>query len=270
MIYTADTFIISALSRRTYRETGVFLAAPRKNSSGIGYPARFTRPEENDKIKRQKVIRTDIKESNTVSGSEIAPLWRLGMAETKIANIAYFIDIDSTSLYAKRILADSRQKIDLPLLILAERQTGGRGRGDHTWWSQEGAILFSLVAPWRSFGLTRSEPVEMSLRVADAVAGTVNETLVFERKNAPLAEKSAVVKPPNDVYVAGKKIAGILIESPTPNHVIVGIGINANNRSADAPEPLKSTITSLIDITGERIDRIDTVRRLINRLLPMN
>lgn len=190
------------------------------------------------------------------------------MARTRIADVAYLADTDSTSLYAKRILADSPEKLDLPLLVIAERQSGGRGRAGHTWWSPDGAILISLIAEWRSFGLTRSEPVEMSLRLADAVAGTINEILVSTRKNDFKAEKSAVVKPPNDVYAAGKKIAGILIESPTPTHVIIGIGINANNRSADAPEPLKSTVTSLIDLTGERIDRIDTVRRLVSRLLP--
>lgn len=199
--------------------------------------------------------------------SEMEKRWSAGITGTKIRDIIYLTEINSSNIYAKELLENPETRSRLPLLILAERQSAGRGRGGHSWWSPEGAILLSLVADWSDFGLTRAEPVEMSLRAANALAGTMNELLTKKGKKDEKPVPAAVVKPPNDVYVAGKKIAGILIESPTPDRVIVGIGINANNRAADAPEPLRSTAVSLTELTGERIDLIATVRRLIERLL---
>lgn len=64
---------------------------------------------------------------------------------------------------------------------------------------------------------------------------------------------------PNDVYVDGKKIAGILIESPTPQHLVLGVGINVNNRLNDIPPEFRTEfqnkpITSFIEILNEITD----------------
>lgn len=180
----------------------------------------------------------------------------------RIAKIRCFTEIDSTNSLGKRLLADGEPVVG-PILLVADRQTDGRGRDDHHWWSPEGAALFSLVARWRDFGLTRSDSAELSLRCAHAVA----ETLEEKAANAPSAAK-VEVRPPNDVFWNGKKIAGILIESPTPEFVIVGIGININNRAADAPEKLRGGLTGLADEFGREIERSELIETILRRLLP--
>lgn len=169
---------------------------------------------------------------------------------------------DRAKDFLARYLADSHPVTNalFPRLEIAETQTGGRGQGNHRWWSPPGGIYLTLTARWSDFRLTREENVEFSLRVARAVAETVTEELA-ER------EIEADVKPPNDVYVGGRKIAGILIESPNPEFVVVGMGINANRSALEAPEDIRGRVTSLIDWTGRKIDRPIFVKRLITRLL---
>ncbi|MBQ5790528.1 MAG: hypothetical protein IIW01_09575, partial [Thermoguttaceae bacterium] len=142
----------------------------------------------------------------------------------------------------------------------------GRGRGDHSWAAWNGALTFSLAARWRDFRLTRSESAELSLRIADAVASTAREF-------APNAE--IWVKPPNDVYVRDRKLAGILIESPNAEFVVVGVGVNVGNRSADAPEELRERVVSLAELSDAQAESgfdVDAVRaafavRVVRRML---
>src|SRR5438093_8998371 len=60
-----------------------------------------------------------------------------------VARIDYHESIGSTSDRAMELGA--LDEAELPLLVLAERQTAGRGRGTNRWWSDEGALTFSLV-----------------------------------------------------------------------------------------------------------------------------
>lgn len=129
---------------------------------------------------------------------------------------------------------------ETPFWVGAERQTSGRGRGEHIWAAWDGALTFSLIARWRDFRLTRRESAELSLRVADAVAATARE---FARPNAEIG-----VKPPNDVYAEGRKLAGILIESPNAEFIVVGVGVNVGNRSNDAPSELRERVVSLAEL----------------------
>jgi biotin-(acetyl-CoA carboxylase) ligase len=73
---------------------------------------------------------------------------------------------------------------------------------------------------------------------------------------------------PNDVYVDNKKICGILLESPTPQYGIIGVGLNVNNRLCDVPadfldEIAERPITSMIELLG----RETGIPRLIDELL---
>jgi BirA family biotin operon repressor/biotin-[acetyl-CoA-carboxylase] ligase len=111
----------------------------------------------------------------------------------------------------------------LPLLVLTERQTAGRGRGANRWWASEGALTFSLVlaAPAERLPISRWPQVAL-------VAGlAVCEAL---QSLAPSADLR--VKWPNDVYLNGRKVCGILSESVPGwrDRLVVGIGVNVNNR----------------------------------------
>jgi BirA family biotin operon repressor/biotin-[acetyl-CoA-carboxylase] ligase len=136
----------------------------------------------------------------------------------------------------------------LPCLIVTNRQTAGRGRGSNVWWSDRGALLMSLGAELSMFSLQRKNLAVLSLASGLAVAETI-------RRRLPDANR-VELHWSNDVYVDGKKICGILIESPTPQYFIIGIGMNVNNRLTAVPlefrdEFNRKPITSLIEILGE-------------------
>ncbi len=181
---------------------------------------------------------------------EIRRIKRTGAEEiarrTEIAGALWLETVDSTNDRAKDWIRAATAAFETPFWVGAERQTAGRGRGDHVWAAWDGALTFSLIARWRDFRLTRRESAELSLRVADAVASTAREF-------APNAE--IWMKPPNDVYVGDRKLAGILIESPNAEFVVVGVGVNVGNRSTEAPPELRERVVSLAESVGE-IDEI--------------
>jgi BirA family biotin operon repressor/biotin-[acetyl-CoA-carboxylase] ligase len=138
-----------------------------------------------------------------------------------VARVDYHEALGSTSDRALELAAEG--SIELPLLVLTERQTAGRGRGANRWWASEGALTFSLVleAPGERLPISRWPQVALvaGLAVCEAL-----ESL------APTAELR--VKWPNDVYLGGGKVCGILSESVAGwrDRLVVGIGVNVNNR----------------------------------------
>lgn len=175
--------------------------------------------------------------------------------QAEIASALWLETVGSTNDWGKDWIRASTASTETPFWVGAERQTAGRGRGDHSWAAWNGALTFSLIARWRDFRLTRRESAELSLQVAAAVASTAREF-------APSAE--IWVKPPNDVYVRDRKLAGILIESPNAEFVVVGVGVNVGNRSIDAPAELRERVVSLAELNDEQAENafdVDAVRR---------
>lgn len=105
-------------------------------------------------------------------------------------------------------------------LVTAEEQTAGRGRQGRRWMAPtRGALLFSLVI--------REPPRLLPLAAGVAVA----------RALAP----AAMVKWPNDVLLAGRKVAGILVEGrPQESWAVLGIGVNVALRAADLPGEVRA------------------------------
>ena len=118
----------------------------------------------------------------------------------------------------------------------ARHQTAGRGRGKHTWWSAEGALTFSVLLEPSTLGIhTRSWP-QLSLATAVAIC----DALAVELRQYEVASAMPRIKWPNDVLIDGRKVCGILIESPAQPGVrrrclVVGIGVNVNNSWKTAP-----------------------------------
>lgn len=163
---------------------------------------------------------------------------------TEIAGALWLETVGSTNDWAKDWIRAADASSATPFWVGAERQTAGRGRGEHRWAAWDGALTFSLIARWRDFRLTRRESAELSLRVADAVASTAREF-------APNAE--IWVKPPNDVYVGDRKLAGILIESPNAEFVVVGVGVDVGNRATEAPPELRERVVSLAELIDANV-----------------
>src|SRR5262245_7819554 len=115
--------------------------------------------------------------------------------------------VDSTNDLAKELL--HRDDVACPLLVTTARQTRGRGRGDHSWWSDDGSLTFTLAVDPTALGLRVEHEPRVALTAAVAVIDSVAPWL------PPL---SAGIRWPNDVEVGGKKLAGILPERiETPN-----------------------------------------------------
>jgi BirA family biotin operon repressor/biotin-[acetyl-CoA-carboxylase] ligase len=145
----------------------------------------------------------------------------------------------------------------LPLLVLAERQTAGRGRGANRWWSAPGALTFSLALEAPAGRL----PLDERPRVA-LVAGLA----VCQALEALGPRSEWRVKWPNDVYGDGFKVGGILCEAvPTrPERLVVGIGINVNNSIEGLPVSFAGR--SLFDLDGQVRELTDVLLATLARL----
>ena len=174
--------------------------------------------------------------------------------ETFVAQAEVHQELGSTNDRALRLAAESRP---VPRLIAALRQTTGRGRGANRWWSSDGALLFSLILQ-----VPRVEPdrvPQLSLCLGAAVGQAVSEL-------APGADVR--LKWPNDVYLNGRKVCGILIETPPQldERIVIGIGLNVNNSVASAPADLAVRATSLRDCAATEFSLTDVLVLVLNRI----
>lgn len=163
--------------------------------------------------------------------------------------------LNSTNDFAISNLETLAQNI--PALVLTDQQTAGRGRGENMWWSEPGALTFSLVENTESMQL----PLDRIPTLALAV-GMATQRLVSE-----LTSKRVTVKWPNDVYLDGKKCCGILIEQKRVDghsFLIIGVGINVNNSIQSAPSQLQQTSASLCDAVGYEFDMTQVLTKWLN------
>jgi BirA family biotin operon repressor/biotin-[acetyl-CoA-carboxylase] ligase len=127
-------------------------------------------------------------------------------------------------------------------LVLAETQTGGRGRRGTRWQSPPGGLWLSIVLRPH---LPADRAGGLSVVAAIAVARAV-------RSDARL---DARIKWPNDVYVGGRKLAGAMVESVGAGTLVLGIGINVNVRATELPQTEWYETTSLLVELGREVDR---------------
>jgi BirA family biotin operon repressor/biotin-[acetyl-CoA-carboxylase] ligase len=144
-------------------------------------------------------------------------------------------------------------------VVVAERQTAGRGRLGRPWHSPPGAGLYLSIL------LRPREPIEEIGRYAVTAAVAVCEAC------RALAGDHALIKWPNDVLGDGKKLAGILSELRTGGasgaELVVGVGVNVNGLAEDFPEELRSTATSLRLLRGgERFRREDVATEIVRNV----
>ena len=142
-------------------------------------------------------------------------------------------------------------------LVLADRQTAGRGRMGRRWDAPAGSsLLLSLVFYPR---LKPHQAQRLTMLCALAVAEAIAETV----------DLPTTLKWPNDVLVHGRKVAGILTETGlTGNHldwVIVGIGINVNF-DRRLLEDIASQATTLASEVGHKVSRKQLLHALLRRV----
>lgn len=145
----------------------------------------------------------------------------------------------------------------LPLLVVADQQTAGRGRGSKRWWTGPGGLAMSLLVEAETIGAQSSRSPLVALATAVAVVDAVTPLLPGHEVG---------IHWPNDVLAAGRKLAGILVEVlPNRRHVI-GIGLNTNNTLANAPAELQTTAATLRDLSSREHDQTAILIDLLNCL----
>src|SRR5690606_19755638 len=162
--------------------------------------------------------------------------------------IEYYDELPSTNQRAKELLP----AVDEGAVILAEMQTAGRGRLGRSWFSPPGTGIWLSIILRPPFS-----PIELpKLNLLAVVA--------LSRAVKAVLDIRPLVKWPNDLYYQDRKLAGILTEVTGElgrlEHVIMGVGINVNQRSNDFPLELRTKAGSLRMATGCFVDRKDLLR----------
>lgn len=144
------------------------------------------------------------------------------------------------------------------LVVAAEQQSAGRGRQGRQWQSRPRAGVYAslLLRPhWPLHQITRLTIVS-SLAVAEAVEAVCG--------------RSVQIKWPNDVFMRGKKLGGILTEvQADPEAIrfaIIGMGLNVAQDKSDFPPELRSLATSLKIETGAEHRRADLLVAILAAL----
>ena len=88
-------------------------------------------------------------------------------AATFVRHVEIHDTLGSTNDRAAELARDPN--VELPALVVARQQTAGRGRGDNTWWSADGALTFSVLLDTVAFGISASNWPQLSLATAVAV-----------------------------------------------------------------------------------------------------
>ncbi len=138
-------------------------------------------------------------------------------------------------------------------VVMAERQTGGYGRKGDVWASPEGGLYFSVVLP--PSGVKDLQIA--TILAAFCVASAIKEKFGVE----------PMIKLPNDVYLGGKKICGILTENIIAGEVkssVIGIGVNTNIEKFGAG--MDKTATSLKIELGQDVDNWALLEQIIEQL----
>jgi BirA family transcriptional regulator, biotin operon repressor / biotin---[acetyl-CoA-carboxylase] ligase len=143
-------------------------------------------------------------------------------------------------------------------VVFAERQTAGRGQYGRSWESAPyQGLWFSVLL---RLGITLNE----SPRLTSLLAGVVAATIIKETGCA------ASIKAPNDIYVAGRKVAGVLVEGRMADDgsyiAVAGLGVNVNQTLEDFPAELQATAGSLRMATGRQIERGSLAVALLRKL----
>ncbi len=187
----------------------------------------------------------------------VIPLFERLQSDTFLRGAEYHAEIASTNDRAMELCADA--ELLVPYLVSADHQTSGRGRGANRWWSSDGAVLFSVIVDAADYGLPESRWPQISLTVGAAVCQTLQVVL------GPAT--SVGLKWPNDVWLNGRKAAGILVEIPAARRgrLVIGVGLNVNNSFEAAPPELLKLATSMRDETGIESDRHEVLVRLLRQ-----
>lgn len=162
--------------------------------------------------------------------------------------LLFFDSIDSTNIRAKQ---EAEQGAESGLLVVADKQTAGRGRRGRGWESPSGINIYYTLLLKPDFAADCA-PM-LTLVMALAVAKGIRQTLRLDSEEAA----KVGIKWPNDIVVDGKKVCGILTEMSMEQsyiqHIVIGVGINV--RKQEFPEEIRDRAAAIDEQCGFRISR---------------
>lgn len=147
-------------------------------------------------------------------------------------------------------------------VVVAERQTAGKGRLGRSWYSPAGDNLYCSVIVRQTQSQTRLAEWLSWLPLLSAVAAA--------RAIQAVAALQTRLKWPNDILIGQRKLGGVLCESngsrTQGRFVVVGIGINVNTPRNAFPDDLRDLATSLAAEAGHPINRVALLAALLSEL----
>lgn len=179
-----------------------------------------------------------------------------GLRTVRIGRRIVAVDeTDSTNQLAFRLAEEGAED---GLVVIADRQTGGKGRLGRRWESPGGVNLYCSVILRPAMPPVRAP--QLTFLSAVAVARAVES----------VTRLCPQIKWPNDILVDGLKVAGLLnemsSETDTIHFVVLGIGVNLNMEREQFPETLRHPASSLMLKSGARVSRVEFTRALLTSL----
>jgi BirA family biotin operon repressor/biotin-[acetyl-CoA-carboxylase] ligase len=170
---------------------------------------------------------------------------RAGLGECRLGNELVVVEEASST----NDLAWEAEARGAPegFVVFTERQTAGRGQYGRRWESAPyQGLWFSVLLRPR---ITLKESPQLTLLFARVAAATIREETAC----------AVLIKAPNDIYVAGRKVGGVVVEGRTGSDksyvAVAGMGINVNQTFEDFSPVLQATAGSLRMATGRQIPR---------------
>ncbi|RLD99064.1 MAG: biotin--[acetyl-CoA-carboxylase] ligase [Aquificota bacterium] len=166
----------------------------------------------------------------------IPPLFLALLKSQEIGRNYHFLEqTDSTNRVAREL---GREGAPEGTLVVAESQTRGKGRQGRSWFSPRGENLYLSLVLRPSISLLEISHITFLASVA--LTQVIRERISLE----------ALIKWPNDIYIRGKKVAGILVEMESqgtkPQFLVVGVGLNVNTPPGGFPPEISTRATSLM------------------------
>lgn len=165
--------------------------------------------------------------------------------------VLYYPEVGSTNETARQ---EAGRGAPEGTVVIAGKQTQGRGRLKRSWMTPEGNIALSVIL-YPQMAFMPSLIMVASLAAARAIeSATGMETQI---------------KWPNDVLINGRKVCGILIETDIRpervNYAVIGIGINVNMKIEELAG-VRTPATSLSHETGGEVSRLKILRALLENM----
>jgi BirA family biotin operon repressor/biotin-[acetyl-CoA-carboxylase] ligase len=165
--------------------------------------------------------------------------------------VYYFPELKSTNIIAKEKALHRAEGVNEGTLIIAGRQSVGKGRLGREWFSPAGGIWLSIILYPK---LPPSYIPRITLMTAVAIVNAIKICTQIESQ----------IKWPNDILINEKKVCGILTEMSAEldiiNWVVVGIGINVNIDHREFPEGIQENAISLKEVSGKEVLQVKMVQ----------